>query len=128
MGSIGGNMFTLPNGKYLCIIDYHTKFPIFKKTEDLTVDSLILACKIMFSEYGLPRKIISDACGNLISDACGNFTSEKFEKLCRKLNIECAASSSYQHQNNGQVEICIKLVKCTLKKCCDTNSVIHLAL
>ena len=53
---------------------------------------------------------------------------QKFENLCRKLNIEHAVSSSYHHQSNGQVEACIKLVKCTLKNCHDTNSDMHLAL
>ena len=28
-----------------------------KKTEDLAADSLILGCKIIVSEYGLPRNI-----------------------------------------------------------------------
>ena len=31
---IGADMFTLNNKHYLCIIDYHSKFPIIKKTED----------------------------------------------------------------------------------------------
>ena len=44
------------------------------------------------------------------------------------LYIEHAASASYDHQSKGQVEACIKLVKCTMKKCHDTKSDIHLAL
>ena len=32
---IGADMFTLDNKQYLCIVDYHSKFPIIKKTEDL---------------------------------------------------------------------------------------------
>ena len=45
---VGAYMFTLHNKTYLCIVDYHSKFPIIKKTEDLAADSLILACKIIF--------------------------------------------------------------------------------
>ena len=63
-----------------------------------------------------------------MSDTGGNFISEKFEKFCKKLNIEHAASLSYHHQSNGQMETCIKLVKYTVKKCHDTKSDIHLAL
>ena len=81
--------------------------------EDQFAGNLILACKIIFLEYGLPRKIMSDA--------GSNFISENFEKFCKKLNTECAASSSYHHQSNGQVDMCIKLVNCTLKKCYDTK-------
>ena len=60
-----------------------------------------------------------------MSDAGGNFISENF---CKTLNIECAALSSYHNKNNSQVEVYIKLVKCTMKKCGDTKSDIHLAL
>ena len=63
-----------------------------------------------------------------MSDAGNNFISERFEKFCRMLNIEHAALSSYDPQSNGQVKACIKLVKYTMKKCCDTKSDIHLAL
>ena len=79
-------MLNLCNRNYLYIVDYHSKFPIIKKTEDLAADSLILACKISFSDYGPPRKIISDA--------GSNFISEKFERFCQKLNIEYAV---YHH-------------------------------
>ena len=44
---IGIYMFTLNNKYYLCIVDYHSKFSIIKKTEDLSVDSLILMCKVI---------------------------------------------------------------------------------
>ena len=51
------DIFTLRK-KYLCIVDYDSKFPFIKKTEDLSTKSLILVCKIIFSEYGLPKKIL----------------------------------------------------------------------
>ena len=53
---VGGDIFTIHNKNYLCIIDYHSKFPVIKKMEDVSADSLILTCKIIFSEYGLPKK------------------------------------------------------------------------
>ena len=34
------DIFTLNNKNYLCIVDYHNKFPIIKKTKDLSADSL----------------------------------------------------------------------------------------
>ena len=81
-------MFTLDNKQYLCIVDYHNKFPIIKKTADLSADSLILNCKIIFAEYGIPRKIMSDSGGNFILD---NF------KTCKSLNMQQAFSSSYHN-------------------------------
>ena len=41
-------MFNINNKKYLCMIDYHSKFPIIKKSKGLSADSLILECKIFF--------------------------------------------------------------------------------
>ena len=52
---IGTDLFTLNNKYYLCIVDYHSKLPIIKKTKDLSADSLILMCKVTFAEYGLPK-------------------------------------------------------------------------
>ena len=53
---IGADMFTLNNNNYLCIVDYCSKFPIVKRAEDMSAESLIIACKVIFSEYGLPKK------------------------------------------------------------------------
>ena len=75
--------------------------------EDLSADSLIVACQITSSEYGLPKK--------MMSDAGGNFTPDKLKTFCKKLNIEKSVTSSYHHQGNGQVEACIKFIQWTLK-------------
>ena len=37
-------MFTLNNKNYLCIVDYQSKFPVIKKENDLSTETLILAC------------------------------------------------------------------------------------
>ena len=57
-----------------------------------------------------------------------NFISDKFKTFCKSLNIEQAFSSSYHHHSNGQVEACVKFVKCTLNKCFDSGSDPHIAL
>ena len=31
---------------YLGIVDYHSKFPVIKKTESISANSIILACKV----------------------------------------------------------------------------------
>ena len=93
----GADMFTLDNNQYLCIVGYHSKFPIIKKSIYLSAGSLILTCKIIFAEYGIPKKIMSDSGGNFVSD--------KFKTFCKSLNIEQAFSSSYHHQSNGQVKL-----------------------
>ena len=54
----GTDNFSLYNKNYLCIVDYHSKFPVIKKMEGLSADSLILVCKVIFfSEYGQENNI-----------------------------------------------------------------------
>ena len=66
------DMFTLSNKNYLSIVNYHSKFPIVKK--DILADSLVLACKVILSEFGLQKKIMSDVDGNFISDKFKQFS------------------------------------------------------
>ena len=103
---IGTDMFQLNNKNYICIIDYHSKFPVVKRMGCLSAESLIAAVKIIFVEHGIPHRIMSDA--------GSNFISEKFKQFCNSLNIEQAVSSSYHHQSNGQLEACIKFIKCPI--------------
>ena len=86
----------------------------------LSADSPIAAVKVIFAEYGMSHRIMSDA-GD-------NFISEKIINFCNSLNIEHAVSSSYHHQSNRQVEACIKFVKCTIEKCTDSGGDIHMAM
>ena len=80
----------------------------------------IAAVKVIFVEYGIPHRIMSDA--------GSNFILEKFRKICNSLDIEQAVSSSYHHQSNRQVEACIKFIKCTIKKCSDSGGDIYMAM
>ena len=74
----------------------------------MSTKCLIMACKVIFSEYGLPKKIMSDAGSTYISD--------KFRQFCKCMNIEQGISLSYYHQSNGQVEACTKFIKHTMEK------------
>ena len=117
---MGVDMFQLHNRNYLCIVDYHSKFPVVKKMEGLLAESLISVFKVIFSEYGISKRVMSDA--------DSNFISEKFRNFCNSLNIEHAVSSSYHHQSNGQVKACIKFIKHTMKKCFNSGGDVHIAL
>ena len=61
--------------------------------DGLSTESLIITTKVIFAEYGIPCKLMSDAGTNVIS--------EKFRKFCSRLNFEQAVSSAYHHQSNG---------------------------
>ena len=53
---IGVDTFQLNKKNYLCVIDYHSKFPIVKKIKGLSADSLISTFKVVFSEYSITKK------------------------------------------------------------------------
>ena len=107
MGSTGCRCFSFNNKNYLCIVDYHSKFPVIKRLEGLSTENLTATAKVIFAEYGIPHKLMSDTGTNFILD--------RFRKFCSSLNIKQAVSSAYHHQSNWQVKACIKFIKCTFK-------------
>ena len=67
---IGADVFQFNNKNYICLVDYHSKFSVIKRIEGLLADNLIDVLKIIFAEYGIPCKIMSDAGTNFISEKC----------------------------------------------------------
>ena len=63
-----------------------------------------------------------------MSDMGTNFVADRFWQFCKSINVEQVISSTYHHQSNGQVEACIKFIKCTFKKCADSGRAINMAL
>ena len=120
MGSSCSRHVHLTNRNYLFIVNCHSKFPVIKKMEDLSAYSLILACNIIFSQSGLPKKIMSDAGGNFISD--------KFKRYCKNLNAEQAVSSLYHLQSIWTGGSMHQIYKVAKQKCTVTQSDMHIAL
>ena len=77
---ISADIFIVTNKTLLCIVDYHSTFPTVKKVGSPAVDDLEQMAKMIFAEYALPKKIISDA-GT-------NFTSETFRVFCTLMSIQ----------------------------------------
>ena len=69
---VGADLFSLYHRTCLCIVDYHSMFPLMKKKDSLSAHSLILACKVILSECGLPRKIMSNVGGEFVSENSRN--------------------------------------------------------
>ena len=84
------------------------------------METLINTVKITFTKYGIPQKIMSDVGTNFVSDRLWQF--------CATINVEQAVSSAYHHQSNGHIEVCIKFIKCTFRKCTNSGRDINMAL
>ena len=93
---VGAHIFHFNNKNYLCVVDYNSKFPVIKRLEGLSMENLINTVKIIFSKYGIPHKIMSDAGTNFVSD--------RFQQFCKMINIDQAISLVYHHQSNRQVK------------------------
>ena len=117
---LGTDIFHFNNKNYLCVVDYHSKFPMVKRLEGLSAENLIATVKVIFTEYGILHK--------LMWDAATHFVSDKFWKFCSSINVKQAVLSAYHHQSNGQVKACIKFIKWTFRKCANSDGDINLAL
>ena len=100
-------IFSIDSKHYLCIVDYHGKFPVMRQVEELNTDNLIELCKVILFR-GQPAKQISIRCRLKL-------VSVKFKNVCKWFEIPHAVVSSYSHQSNGQTEACIMFVKRTMK-------------
>ena len=74
-GVIGADIFQFNNKNYSCIVDYNSKFPVIKRLEGLSAENLINTIIIIFTKYGIPQKIMSDAGTNIVSD--------RFQQFCK---------------------------------------------
>ena len=54
--TVGADISTINNKHYLCIVEYHSKFPVMKQVEGFRPDNLIKPPKIFFFKYGLPSR------------------------------------------------------------------------
>ena len=57
---IGTNLFELQGKHYLLVADYYSRFPVIRRLSGLTTQSVIGQLKSIFSEYGIPVRVMSD--------------------------------------------------------------------
>ena len=58
MGLVGTDILMIDNKKLLCIVDYYSKFPALRRVESLSAKDLIRTAKVVFAEFGLPKKLV----------------------------------------------------------------------
>ena len=114
---VSADVFMINHKSLLCNSDYHSEFPVVKKVTGLSVNDLVHTAEMIFAEYGLPRKIFT------------------FQNECYIRNLqEILKKAKHPEIYNviillpKQWLMVIKFVKCTIKKCTDTNQETNLAL
>ena len=54
---VGVDVFLINKKSLLCILDYHNKFTLVKKVNNLSADNLVQTAKLIFAEYRLSQMI-----------------------------------------------------------------------
>ena len=119
--TVGTDLFHLHGDEYLIITDYHSKFPFIRKVRGrCTSGSVVQITKDIFSEQGIPLKVISDN--------GPQFASQEYKAFAQEWGFQHVTSSPHYPQSNGHVERAIQTVKRTLTKVKESNGDLHLAL
>ena len=107
--TLGIDNFELNGKLYLILVDYLSKFPVIRKVSSTSAKETISVLRQVFSEYGIPNK--------LICDRGTNFTSKDMREFAVKWNFSLVFTSSEHHQSHGQTERFVQTVKQVMKKC-----------
>ncbi|XP_014671070.1 PREDICTED: uncharacterized protein K02A2.6-like isoform X3 [Priapulus caudatus] len=119
--TVGTDLFHLYGDEYLIITDYHSKFPFIRKVRGrCTSGSVVQITKDIFSEQGIPLKVISDN--------GPQFASQEYKAFAQEWGFQHVTSSPHYPQSNGLAERAIQTVKRTLTKVKESNGDLHLAL
>ena len=112
---IGIDLFSYGGQKFQIVCDYFSKWIETKNVQSNAVtDDVINHLLELFCRFGYPEEIFSD--GDPL------YTSSKFDKFCKKYEIDHTFSSARYPQSNGQIERSVQHVKNILAKSIDSGS------
>ena len=107
--TLGTDLFHFEGSEYLIVADYYSKFPIVRKINGHTMSAnIITLLKQIFSEQGIPTKVVSDN--------GPQYSSAEFKTFAEAWNFDHVTSSPRYPQSNGFIESTIKTVKLTPMK------------
>ena len=94
---VGIDLFHFNRSEYLIIVDYYSKFPIIRKLPcQYTSGIVISALKQIFSEFGIPDRVVSDN--------GPQFSAISFKEFAKEWCFDHCTSSPRYPQSNGFVE------------------------
>ena len=106
---VGIDLFNCNNHEYLIIADYYSKFPIIRKMNGLTTSNMVISImKQIFSEHGIPSRVISDN--------GPQYFSEAFKEFAQQWQFDHITSSPKFPKSNGFIERQIQTIKRALIK------------
>ena len=122
--TIGGDLFHFGGRWYLLLSDYYSKFPFIRQLRNQTSHAVITAMSEIFSEQGIPGKIVCDNGSQLVSN--------EIRAYMRKIGCEfedlVTTSSPHYPRGHGLIERHVQTVKAVMAKCAEDASDTNLAL
>ena len=117
---VGTDIFHHDGEDYLLICDYYSKFPFIKKLAKMDSQTVVDCTKDIFSEQGIPERVISDN-GR-------QYDCSTYRQFAKEWGFDHVTSSPHYPRSNGFAERQIQTVKKTLIKAQQTGSDYKLAL
>ena len=117
--TLGADHFKYKGKWFLLISDYFSKMPFIRQVNSTSAPVAIAEMKGIFSENGIPRKIISDN---------HPFNSSDFKAFAKKWGFEVVPSSPEYPRGHGLIERHVQTVKKCMSKCDHSGHDIELAL
>ena len=114
------DFFEFQSNSYLLIADYYSRFPVIRRVRSTTASATIDILKQEFSEYGIPKTVMSDN--------GPQFASKEFEAFASQYCFDHITSSPRYPQSNGMIERMVQTVKHCMKKCAEARHDPYLAV
>ncbi|XP_056640866.1 uncharacterized protein K02A2.6-like [Diorhabda sublineata] len=115
---VGSDILEYASKYYLVVVDYYSNWIELKEIQRKSIDEILKQLKVIFSNFGLPAKFISDN---------NPYNSFKFKEFCNQYNIQCVFTSPRYPKSNGLAEKAVHICKQLLKKCNNEDEIfVHL--
>ena len=106
---VGTDLLNCNNHEYLIIADYYSKFPIISKMNGLTTSNMVISTmKQIFSEHGIPSRVVSDN--------GPQYSTEAFKEFAQQWQFDHIISSPKFPKSNRFIERQIQTIKKALIK------------
>ena len=92
-------------------------FPVICMLQSMTATHVTEHMKAIFSEYGVPKSIVTD------NGPC--YSSEYFKEMMKKMGIHHITTSPHHHQSNRLAEGYMRIIKSLLQKTKETGDDPH---
>ena len=107
--TVGADLFQFRGKWHLLVTDFYSKAPFVRPLKGTSAWVVVRAMKSIFSENGIPEKVVSDN-GT-------HFTANLYRKFAMKWDFQMILSSPHYPQGHGLIERHIQTIKKCMHKC-----------